>query len=175
MNIFHVDTDPKICAEQMCDKHVVKMVIETAQLLSTAHRVVDGEEYKGKTKSNRNIKRWLHPDAEMETKLYKACHVNHPSTIWTRETSSNYEWLYTHFVALCDEYTHRYGKVHMTDTKLRNTLSRTPRNLLQGGVTGVTCTKSPSIWPIALHYAEVCLTVLQRILVISAPVQNKGV
>ena len=135
MNIFHVDTDPKICAEQMCDKHVVKMVIETAQLLSTSHRVVDGIEYKGKTKSNRNIKRWLHPDSEMETKLYKACHVNHPSTIWTRETSSNYEWLYTHFVALCDEYTHRYGKVHMTDTKLRNTLSRTPRNLLQGGVT----------------------------------------
>ena len=86
MNIFHVDTDPKICAEQMCDKHVVKMVIETAQLLSTAHRIVDGKEYKGKTKSNRNIKRWLHPDSEMETKLYKACHVNHPSTIWTRET-----------------------------------------------------------------------------------------
>jgi hypothetical protein len=138
MNIFHVDTDPEICAKQMCDKHVLKMVIETAQLLSTTHRVVDGYMYEDKTKNNRNIKRWHYPEKEMETKLYKSCHVNHPSTIWTRESSSNYAWLYTHFVALCDEYTHRYGKVHATDTKLRNILSQTPQKLLQGEVTELT-------------------------------------
>ena len=138
MNIFHVDTDPEICAKQMCDKHVCKMVVETAQLLSTTHRVVDGIEYKDKTKSNRNIKRWFYPEKEMETKLYKACHVNHPSTIWTRESTSNYAWLYTHFIALCDEYTHRYGKVHKSDRKLRNILSKTPQKLLESEVTELT-------------------------------------
>ena len=45
MNIFYLSDDPQICAEQHCDKHVVKMCIEYAQLLSTAHRVLDGEEY----------------------------------------------------------------------------------------------------------------------------------
>jgi hypothetical protein len=59
MNIFYLDPNPKICAEMHVDKHVCKMVIEYAQLLSTTHRVLDGEMYIGKTVNNRNIKRWL--------------------------------------------------------------------------------------------------------------------
>ena len=58
MNIFYLNKDPKICAEQHCDKHVVKMIVEYAQLLSTAHRVIDGEEYEDRSKNNRKIKRW---------------------------------------------------------------------------------------------------------------------
>ena len=58
MNIFYLHNDPKICAEQHVDKHVVKMIVEYAQLLSTAHRMLDGEEYIGKSKTGRNVKRY---------------------------------------------------------------------------------------------------------------------
>ena len=58
MNIFYLHEDPKTCAEQHLDKHVVKMLIEYAQLMSTAHRMLDGVMYQGKTKAGRNIKRY---------------------------------------------------------------------------------------------------------------------
>ena len=48
MNIFYLDRDPVIAAQMMCDKHVVKMILESAQMLSTAHRVLDGDEYADK-------------------------------------------------------------------------------------------------------------------------------
>ena len=96
----------------MCDKHVVKMIIESAQMLSTAHRELD-------CNLNNN------------DKLYKVAHKNHPSTKWVRENSAQYMWLYDHFVALCEEYTHRYGKTHMTDTKLRKILSQLPSTIDQ--------------------------------------------
>ena len=59
MNIFYLDHNVKSCAEQHVDKHVVKMIVEYAQLLSTAHRVIDGEEYEDRSKNNRKIKRSL--------------------------------------------------------------------------------------------------------------------
>ena len=62
MNIFYVDKHPVRAAEQMCDKHIVKMILESAQLLSTCHRVQDGTEYYGKTANGRKIKRWQHPN-----------------------------------------------------------------------------------------------------------------
>ena len=58
---------------------------------------------------------------------------NHPSTVWTRENSRNYDWHYRHFIALCDEYTYRYNKVHSTDTKLREILYNKPKNLPYAG------------------------------------------
>ena len=61
MNIFHLDRDPVQSAQWMIDKHVVKMIVESAQLLSTAHRVLDGEEYYDKNKNGHKLKRWLHP------------------------------------------------------------------------------------------------------------------
>ena len=131
MNVFYLDNDPVKCAEMHCDKHVVKMVIEYAQLLSTAHRVLDGELYVDKTANNRQIKRWKLPD-EREDYIYKACHVNHPSAIWTRASNNNYTWLNCLFNALCDEYTHRYGKVHETARKLRGELTRLPANIELG-------------------------------------------
>jgi len=78
MNIFYLDRDPRKCAEMHLDKHCVKMIIEYAQLMSTAHRVLDGTEYYDKTANGRKIKRWRLPD-EREARLMKASHMNHPS------------------------------------------------------------------------------------------------
>jgi len=100
MNIFFLDTDPKTAAQQHCDKHVVKMIIEYAQLLSTAHRILDGNLYLDKTANGRNIKRWRLDDYR-ESILYKASHINHPSAIWAREDLSHYQWLWNLASELC--------------------------------------------------------------------------
>ena len=111
MNIFYLDHDVTKCAEMHNDKHTVKMILEYCQLLSTAHRYLDGVEVIGKTKTGRNAKRWILND-ERDTILYSATHINHPSAVWCRKTSANYEWLHQLLVELCKEYTFRYGKVH---------------------------------------------------------------
>ena len=132
MNIFNLHEDTKKSAQMHCDKHVVKMIIEYAQLMSTAHRILDGVEYEDRTKNNRRIRRWKHPNANVENTLYKASHINHPSAIWTRESIANYIWLHSLFENLCDEYTHRYGKVHSTNVKLNHILERVPNNIGEG-------------------------------------------
>jgi len=111
VNVFVLDYDPKTAAEMHCDKHVVKMILETAQLLSTAHRIVDGTEYLGESRSGRKAKRWR-LTGEREVNLYHGTHINHPCSVWCRESSDNYDWLYKLFIALNKEYTHRYRKVH---------------------------------------------------------------
>lgn len=112
MNIFYLHPDPAAAAQMQCDKHVVKMLLETAQLLSTAHRELDGD----------NV-----PDV-----FYKSTHKNHPSAKWVRDDAYHYDWAYQHFISLCGEYTHRYGKTHLTDSKLRNLLAKPPRKLAYG-------------------------------------------
>ena len=97
MNIFKLHDDPVISAQMMCDKHVVKMVTEYGQLLSTAHRILDGEQYLDRTKNGSKIKRWRLAGDAQEQLLYKASHINHPSNIWCRENDKNYRWLYKHF------------------------------------------------------------------------------
>jgi len=118
------------------DKHVCKMVIEYAQLMSTAHRVLDGEMYIGKTVNNRNIKRWRLPD-ERETRLMKPTMMNHPSAIWLRQSDSNYRWLYSMWCELQKEFTYRYGKVHAT-ARLIPDLKNVPFNCPVGPFTGPT-------------------------------------
>ena len=130
MNIFYLSKDPTECAQQHCDKHVVKMIIEYAQLLSTAHRVLDGEQYLDKTKNNRNIKRWRLD--ENEDLFYKASHINHPSAIWARKSNNNYTWLNLLFCALCEEYEHRYGREHETCRKMYGKLTSLPKNIPVG-------------------------------------------
>ena len=129
MNIFYLDNDPVKSAELHCDKHVVKMIIEYAQLMSTAHRVLDGDLYEDRTANNHRIKRWRLSDSNMENVVYKASHINHPSAIWTRASDSNYQFVYDMFVALCNEYTHRYGRVHLTEEKLKDLLQHLPNNI----------------------------------------------
>tara|TARA_B100000131_G_C18120089_1_gene612591 strand:- start:630 stop:1178 length:549 start_codon:yes stop_codon:yes gene_type:complete len=132
MNIFVVDQDPRIAAQSLCDKHVVKMILESGQMLSTAHRMLDGNEYIGPSKSGkRQVKKYSMND-EREFVLYNVVHANHPCTVWTMESSSNYAWHFIHFEALAKEYQFRYGKTHSTWDKLRDAVSSCPRNIPSG-------------------------------------------
>jgi hypothetical protein len=139
MNIFYVNSDPEVAARSMVDRHVVKMILETAQLLSTAHRVIDGEEYVGQSQSGRKAKRWR-LSGNVDAIMYAATHINHPSAVWVRENSANYNWLYDHLLALGREYTHRYGRTHLTIDKLKDILKDAPENIEQSNV----MTKMPS-------------------------------
>lgn len=110
MNIFALDKNPKLAAQYHCNKHVIKMILEQCQLLSTAHRILDGNMEIQKSKTGRNVKRWVL--SHNDDFIYSATHVNHPSAIWARDNASNYLWL-THLTKeLCIEYTYRYGKQH---------------------------------------------------------------
>jgi hypothetical protein len=114
MNIFYLHNDTRLCAEQHVDKHVVKMILEYAQLLSTAHRMLDGTEYIDAS-SGRKIRRWKVEEKKLEESLFKASHINHPSAIWARKTDQNYMWLAELLEQTCVEYTYRYGKVHSVE------------------------------------------------------------
>ena len=111
MNIFYFYDCPIKSAQAQPDKMLVKMPLETAQMLCTAHRELDGDDY---------------ADANG---LYKRAYWNHPCTIWARETSTNYFWLYKHFLALGNEYTYRYGKRHSSLEKLAKPLVKIPENI----------------------------------------------
>jgi hypothetical protein len=117
MNIFYLDRNPSHAAQMMVDRHVVKMVVESAQMLSTAHRVLDGD---------------IIPE------LYRATHKNHPSSVWVRQSANHYGWLMYHLSALSEEYTFRYGKVHAT-TRLFPLLKILPENIPQVGFTPPPC------------------------------------
>lgn len=90
MNIFFLDRDPEKCAQAHCDKHVVKMILEYAQLLCSAHHVLGSG----------------------TSEMYKPTHKNHPSAVWVRESTAHYDWLYGLWLQLRNEYTFRYGKEH---------------------------------------------------------------
>ena len=98
MNIFYLDESPVTAAKVQYNKHVVKMILESAQMSCAAHHVLG---------SSVDIP-------------YKLAHKNHPSTIWVRQNSIHYDWLYFHMQALGFEYTKRYGKEHMSITKCRH-------------------------------------------------------
>lgn len=106
------------------------MIVESAQMLSTTHRMCDGILESALSKSGkRTIKYWRHPTPELEDKLYKAVHMNHPCTRWTCESRYNYNWHFTLFKALNEEYTYRYGKVHATWLKLKDILQYSPTRM----------------------------------------------
>ena len=130
MNIFVLHSDPEIAAKQHCDKHVCKMIVESAQMLSTAHRLLDGVETKRKSKSGKTMQKyWRLKNKKDENLLYKAVHRKHPCTLWTMESSKNYHWHWQLFNSLCDEYIHRYGKIHKSDQLLRGRLLFPPKNI----------------------------------------------
>lgn len=90
MNIFILDKNPLLAARYQCDKHVVKMCLETAQLLCSAFS--EG------------------------TAPYRRTHYNHPCSKWVRGSEANFIWLVNHGRALCNEYTLRYGKIHKSES-----------------------------------------------------------
>ena len=91
MNIFFLDENPTLSAQYHVDKHVVKMILETAQLLCSVHHVTE---------------------QVTEQVPYKLSHKNHPCAVWARQSLSNYLYLCALGLELGKEYTHRYGKRH---------------------------------------------------------------
>ena len=132
MNIFVLDEDPKVAARMQCDKHVVKMIVESAQMLCTTHRYLDGKEWIDRSKNGRKITRWDHwtdyADACYRPMLYKSVMLNHPCTIWTCKSLDNYDWHVEHALELCAEYDRRYRKIHATEKILRWCKKYSPRN-----------------------------------------------
>jgi hypothetical protein len=131
MNIFYLDNDPVKCAEMHVDKHVVKMIVEYAQLLSTAHRILDGVPVVSKRATTGRQQTTYHLDDDRDGVLYRATHFNHPSAVWVRKRESHYRCLFNLWIALMDEYTYRYGKIHST-SRLVSHLNKPPKNIKFG-------------------------------------------
>ena len=105
MNIFVLDDDPYSAARMHCDKHCCKMVIELYQQLGSAlrrHGAVDHE-----------------MPLTQAGKPLKGGYAKHPCTVWCGESRLNFEWAADHAVALSEEYTYRYGRVHACDAGIR--------------------------------------------------------
>jgi hypothetical protein len=110
MNIFYINEDPIIAAQELTDQHIRKMQIESAQMCCTAHWETGG------------------------TAPYKRAHKNHPSTIWTRQSAQHYDWLVKHGLEICNEFTKRYGKRHKTQDVLEWLRDNKP-NIVNNGFT----------------------------------------
>jgi hypothetical protein len=154
MNIFVLHRDPATAARDHCDRHILKMILEYGQMLSTAHRLLDGElceetftDEHGKSKK---VRHWLltgeacHAGLvnkgedgyriEMiveNSKCYKVAHANHPCSVWVRESRDNYAWMFAMFLTCLAEYTRRYGKSHSAE-KLLTKLCMSPTNISHG-------------------------------------------
>ncbi len=152
MNIFVLDPFPDVAAQQHCDKHVVKMILEYGQMLSTAHRLWDATPCTAVDPANRKKpkKFWLFPSEEpylnadldedgnwvykwiiLNPKMYQVAHANHPCSVWVRETDANYYWMFKLFDGLLAEYTRRYGRVHSA-ARLRPFLLQAPMQIPRG-------------------------------------------
>jgi hypothetical protein len=90
MNLFILSINPVECAQQMMDKHVIKIILEAVQMLCTAKRILD-------------------PEDPLNIQLYKIAHINHPVTIWVRSSEANYRWTLDLIDAMHEEWRFRYG------------------------------------------------------------------
>ena len=113
MNIFVTDPDPVVSAQVLPDKHIVKMPLETCQMLS----IVASPEW------GYNLGTLPKLDGT-PYKTAKGAFRNHPCTIWAQQ---NFTWLILHGLALCDEYTHRYGKRHSCQSTIEHADTIFPR------------------------------------------------
>lgn len=114
MNIFALDYNTQKAAKWHVDRHAVKMILESAQLLCISH-VQTNSYYTPKYKGNG--------------------FRNHPCAIWTRASTGNYKWLCELGLELCKEYTYRYGKVHATQNVLLDLKNHVPWNIPSKGLT----------------------------------------
>lgn len=145
MNVFPIEYDrtgnpcPILSAQTQCDQHAQKMYLESAQMLSTAHRLLDGEVgfvpstdkagNKVYLKSGKlRVKKQYRLADDREGLLYAAVHPKHPTTLWTMESTENYAWHYAHFVELLNEFERRHGKMPKT-AALKDILWRQPNNI----------------------------------------------
>jgi hypothetical protein len=121
MNIFYINADPQIAAQQLCDDHIRKMQIESAQMLCTTfhHYGIDAP--------------------------YKKAHYNHPSTKWVRESCTHVQWLLEHALEVCNEFVIRYGKKHATEDVLL--WVKDNLHLLEGKISTKEFTPPPQCMP----------------------------
>jgi hypothetical protein len=122
LNIFYLHHNPKVAVKYMTNKHIVKMVLETAQILSTNFQY--------------NWKKYRDP------LLYKSTHPNHPSVVWARQSKANYKWTYDLFEALANEYTERYKRIHKSWFQLSDKLKKVPHYIPEGPFT-----EPPAVMP----------------------------
>jgi len=125
MNIFYLHENPTIAAQMQCDKHIVKMTLETAQLICTAHHVLG---------------------TEPVYIPYRVTHKNHPSALWVRQSIHHYHWTVKHFQALANEYQRRYNREHLAWTKCKNLATFDPLD-----IPSTPFTPPPQCMPLELH------------------------
>jgi len=106
MNLFLLNKNIQECVKNLCDKHVVKMILETAQILYCAWHV-----------------RSPLPAYDHMLQPYKKTHVNHPISVWVRHCEEHYQWTCMYGLLLCYEYTYRYKKIHKTQIHLERLLN----------------------------------------------------
>jgi hypothetical protein len=129
MNIFFIDANPDYAAMDMLDKHIVKMPLESAQMLSTAHRLLDGKLTQNDSKQVYLLEGESLSDGEIQNqKCYKVAHKAHPCTVWTMQTVGNYLLHVKYLMAMLNEYKARYQKVHAVE-KMIPFLRHAPRNI----------------------------------------------
>lgn len=121
MNIFYLDRDIQKCAEYHCDKHVVKMITEYNQQLTTCMWYYD---------YNRMDKDYFKNKYDH---FYKPTHINHPCNIWLRKSHDHYDYLYQLTLLLSNEYTNRYNKKHKSGLYIENILPNKIKNLKYNG------------------------------------------
>ncbi len=124
MNIFFLSADPEEAAQMSCDRHSIKMILESAQMLSTVLRQHGYDE-----KTHEDL------DPRFEKWIYGITHAKHPSTIWAGKSLANFDWLLSHSLALCREYTHRYGKFHKSEEILYRCAELRERYIPAGSLT----------------------------------------
>jgi len=135
MNIFVLDKNPIYAAQMLCDKHIPKMIVESGQMLSTAHRLLDGTPEKRPSKSGKTIQTYYTFGDNRDDLYYLAVHKFHPCTKWTMESMANYNWHYEHFMAMGQEYKYRRGREHSTILLLGELLRKAPMNIPNIGLT----------------------------------------
>ena len=114
MNIFYTDTDPVVAAQSLPDRHIVKMPVEAVQMLVSAC-VRNGMQPNVMTKKGT---------------IHKGGYHKHPCTVWAGDSAENAQWLWDWGMALCEEYTKRYGKTHFAQGQLVTLLTLYTTNCL---------------------------------------------
>jgi len=117
MNIFALSRNPREAAEQMIDKHVVKMPTETCQMLHTNILFMQYFKEHQEIPSLAELKAF---HREIGSELMKPAMLNHPSTIWARQSRKNFKWLFQHGKWLCREYSYRYEKRHGSEIRIKD-------------------------------------------------------
>lgn len=144
MNVFFIDRDPRVAARGLVDSHVNKMITESAQLLSTAHRVLDGVERivlrprKNDPDKLYRVHVWKLSDGR-DNILYQSTHINHPSAKWVRQSTQHYIWLLQHLDEMFKEYTRRWGRYREAQTTILPVLNILPNNLNDTGFSDPPC------------------------------------